>query len=45
MPQGAERGQSGAPAILRGYVCARLVNLGGLYFRRRIDDLALPTDG
>ena len=41
MPQRAERRQSAAPAILRGNVAARLVNLSSLYLRDSVDDLSL----
>ena len=40
MPQGAERGQSSAPGILRGDVATGLVGFGGFYFRNRVDDLS-----
>jgi hypothetical protein len=38
MPQSSERRQTAAPAILRRNVPARLVSLGRLYLRYRIDD-------
>jgi hypothetical protein len=41
MPQRAERCQPSAPIVLGKNVPARLINLGGFYFRYRIDDFAL----
>jgi hypothetical protein len=38
MAQCAERRESAAPRVLRRDVAARLVSLGSLYLRNRIDD-------
>ena len=43
MPQGAERGQPAAPAILRRDVSAGLVGFGGFYLGDSVDDFLSMT--